>query len=228
MIAIGCLLLIVLLFFACTENHEIPEKPSDCQDLYVGDYNEISLNKQTAAFRESDLTILIQTASGEIIERQASHQRLDGQSRFTLNTGLTTGSYRLLELIYKNNDPTSADSWPTLVFGLGCSIQISEAGSCVTSAFSEEMGLSGSGTAEDPYVISSGDHLSRLRSITNDEYTNRALLHPNTYFRQCCDINMYNSSVYCSLKEGWLPIGNQTTTAFPAIYNGPGYQLVDL
>lgn len=219
---------LLLLVLACVDDKDVPSTPSENEDLYTGIYNEIYLNQQTSTFRSSELTMRIQTSSGDIIERNATHQRQDGQSLFLLNTGLKTGSYRLLELIYKNDDPEATDQLKTLVYGLGCTIDITEAGIRVTSSYSTKMGLSGSGTADDPYVISSGDHLSKLRSITNDEYLNRALLTPSTYFRQYSDINMYNSSVYCSLKEGWLPIGNQTTTAFPSIYNGAGHKIVDL
>lgn len=218
---------LLLLFVACKEHIDVPPVPSEDTDSYVGIYNEIYLEQETSDFREPQAVMRIKTSSGDVIERDVIHHRQDGKSLFSLDVGLKSGDYRLLELVYEKQNSQNAAKLDTLVYGLGCAIDVSEDGVQVTSSFSSEVRFSGSGTIEDPYVVSSIDHLVKLCNIANGENRNRRLKH-STCFRQDADIEMYSTCINIDMAEGWLPIGNAPETAFPSIYNGAGYSIKGL
>ncbi len=75
----------------------------------------------------------------------------------------------------------------------------------------EESFAGGSGTANDPYQVSTAEHLNNVR-----EYH-------NSHFQQIADIDL---SEY-SDDDGWEPIG-RATSAFSGTYDGQGYSIKNL
>lgn len=72
----------------------------------------------------------------------------------------------------------------------------------------------GSGTANDPYLVASVEHLDAVRNF------------PNAHFRQVADIDLdvppWNSS------EGWSPIGTEASDGFTGVYDGNAHTISGL
>lgn len=151
---------------------------------------------------------------------------MGGKSTLTFETGLKPGVYRLL-CLRTPEVPINGDTvWNE--FGLGCRVEISETDTArVLDYYSKVMKMSGHGTEDDPFIVSSPDHLKRLRSITNDQIKNNLLL-PKTHFRQMADIDMDKASWDSDHEFGWLAIGNMPNNPFRGIYDGNGYRISNL
>ncbi len=86
----------------------------------------------------------------------------------------------------------------------------------ITNKFKREMDFAGGkGTREDPYLISSQEHLHNVR------------YHLDRHFRQTADIDLKN---YCRLRGfsgGWQPLGNEDSK-FRGSYDGQGHLIKNL
>jgi len=87
--------------------------------------------------------------------------------------------------------------------------------------------LSGSGTEQDPYLISSVDNLKFFRDQINaetnvDEATTSLYQKAGIYFKLTADIDLAT--------EDWTPIGNANTAfrSFRATLDGNGYKIMNL
>ncbi len=217
-----------LLFFACQDENESPIiAPPSNVDAYSGSNHVVTLQDEMEGFHYSDFTCMIQTEDGTHISRKGKHLRLKGQSILTFQEGLKEGIYRLLSL--KAPVVGSEDADTTWVeHGLGCRVAISEDQAAkVLDAYSKAMRLSGSGTEEDPFIISSSDHLKRLRDITNDQIKNNLLLE-KTHFLQVADIDLDRASWDADHEFGWLSIGNLPNNPFRGIYDGGDHAITNL
>ncbi len=217
-----------LFLFACQDEEESIIIPPDNTDSYEGTHNVVTLHDETEDFHYSDFICALSTENGTVISREGEHLRLDGKSILTFDTGLKAGTYRLLYL--KSPVVESAEADTTWVeYGLGCRIEISEGVDTVKvlDAYSKAMQLSGQGTEKDPFIVSSSDHLKRIRKVTNDQIKNNLLLE-NTHFLQTTDIDMYTASEDADFEFGWLPIGSQPTNPFRGIYDGGGHTIRNL
>lgn len=218
---LGC---ICVLLTAC---HDDDESIDNNVDLFAGDARTIVLQEQTADFHSPDYVCTIKAEDGSVFTRSGIHVRLANQSILTLQTGLKKGVYRLLALKYSKVDAASADTtWAE--FGLGCRIDVSESGVAkVIDHYNASLGYSGSGTYDDPYIISSYKHLKDLRDIVNDQRENEKIT-AHTYFRQECDIDMDKASWDSDHDQGWYPIGSQPTNPFRGVYDGARYSIKNL
>jgi parallel beta-helix repeat protein len=72
----------------------------------------------------------------------------------------------------------------------------------------------GSGTDEDPYLISTAVHLNEIRH------------YPGASFLQISDVDLgkapWNSG------KGWVPVGQRPDSAFTGSFNGNGYKIINL
>ncbi len=139
-----------------------------------------------------------------------------------MKTGLKEGDYRLLYIENINTREVMQKGSRTVTtrqYGLRCSISATEKGVSVTSHYNSQIGLSGSGTADDPYIVSSYDHLMTLAHKVNSAVTNE-LFTEDTYIRQIVDIDMDDACFFTDHRYGWEPIGNDTNMPFRSIYQG--------
>lgn len=219
-----CLGCICALFAAC---HDDDESMGGSADLFVGNARTIVLQQQAEGFHSPEYTLNIKAEDGSVFTRSGEHVRLANKSVFTLQTGLKKGVYRLLALKYPHVDIATSDTtWEE--FGLGCRIDVSEAGEIkVIDHYDTFLQVSGQGTAKDPYIVSSSDHLKRLRNIINDQQNNKNVT-SHTHFRQEGDIDMYMASFKSDHDYGWYPIGSQPTNPFRGVYDGNGYSIKNL
>ena len=219
--------LCAILLFACQDDNDPEITPSGNEDTFVGAQHVITLRDETEDFRYSGFTCTMSTEDGTIITRKGEHIRMEGKSILTLDTGLKKGIYRFLYLTTPIVAEAGADTtW--LEYGLGCRVEISEVDTArVLDLYSKAMKLSGSGTEEDPFIISSSDHLKRIRNVANDQTKNNLLL-PQTHFSQTADIDMDKASWDSDHEFGWLSIGNLPNNPFRGIYNGNGHTIKNL
>ena len=215
-----------LLLLACQDDNDSGVTPPGNGDTFEGSQYVITLQDETENFHYPEFICTMRTEDGTVITRRGGHIRLDGQSILTLDTGLKEGIYRLLYLTTPVVTEAEADTtWNE--YGLGCRIEISKGTVRVLDPYNKTANLSGSGTAEDPFIISSYDHLKRLRSMTNDQ-TQNEFLTASTYFLQIADINMDKASYDSDHQFGWLSIGNVPNNPFRGIYDGNGYKIKNL
>ena len=215
-----------LLLLACQDDNDSGVTPPGNGDTFEGSQYVITLQDETENFHYPEFICTMRTEDGTVITRRGGHIRLDGQSILTLDTGLKEGIYRLLYLTTPVVTEAEADTtWNE--YGLGCRIEISKGTVRVLDPYNKTANLSGNGTAEDPFIISSYDHLKRLRSMTNDQTQNKFLT-ASTYFLQIADINMDKASYDSDHQFGWLSIGNVPNNPFRGIYDGNGYKIKNL
>lgn len=216
----------VLLASSCKDEPYIPSFNPEENDRYLGRQNVITLWGETEDFGKPDFVCILRAEDGSLISRKGAHLRMGGKSTLTFETGLKPGVYRLL-CLRTPEVPINGDTvWNE--FGLGCRVEISETDTArVLDYYSKVMKMSGHGTEDDPFIVSSPDHLKRLRSITNDQIKNNLLL-PKTHFRQMADIDMDKASWDSDHEFGWLAIGNMPNNPFRGIYDGNGYRISNL
>lgn len=202
---------------------EVAPPDENAGDGFGGKTKEFTLGPETADFSAPSFTLALQAPDGSIITRQGNHVRHDSRSCLSLTTGLADGVYRLLYLEYpiEYNPQLAdlADKFSTTQYGLGSRIEIENGNVTVLDRFSEELGLPGQGTAEEPYEISSYNSLMKLAQIVNSEDGN-SLITKDTHFRQTCKIDLYQASREADRRYGWLPIGANSALPFRGHYHG--------
>lgn len=222
---IRCLaLLLPLLLAACDDDDNPVPLPGEGEnDEFLGEARSFVLGPETSGLTSSDVTLKILAPDGNIISRKCAHHRDGATSEFTLGSGLKDGTYRLLYVEYPIGDNPDlahlADKYDTAQYGLGCRISVNGREIMVCDGFDDGIGLSGSGTKDDPYIISSYSHLIKLLKYVNNYETNRNIT-TETYFKQTNPIDMEQASFECDMRYGWLPIGADTNTPFRGVYIG--------
>lgn len=88
-ITLACIL------FACKDNNDIEP---DANDAFVGSQRLITLSSEMDKFSGTDFECVIKAEDGTIFRRRGNHVRSGNTSLLTLDTGLRTGTYRLLAL----------------------------------------------------------------------------------------------------------------------------------
>ena len=88
-ITLACIL------FACKDNNDIEP---DANDAFVGSQRLITLSSEMDKFSGTDFECVIKAEDGTIFRRRGNHMRSGNTSLLTLDTGLRTGTYRLLAL----------------------------------------------------------------------------------------------------------------------------------
>lgn len=223
---ISGILSLFILLFSCKDDE--PQTFVPDSDNYIGNQRIISLSLGMDEYNNASFKLAISTPEGTTITRTGTHRRIDGESILTLDSGLKEGEYRLLYLLSPVVDSEKGDTvWDE--YGLGCRIRVKNDGSRteILDVYNSDFRLFGSGTAKDPFSISSGDDLKKIRNVANDQMKNKLLL-ANMQFVQTCDIYLEQASWKADKDYGWMPIGSLNTTPFRGIYNGNGYKIYDL
>lgn len=208
---------------SCYDSNQQTDEPDyPGIDNFEGRILEFFLTNETDSFDASDCDIKILAPDESVISRKCTHSRSAGKSTFRMKTGLKEGEYRLLYIEYPITPEVSEDGSRTVSarqYGLGCTIKATDGVVSVTSHYNSQIGLSGSGTEDDPYIISSYDHLMNLAGKVNSAVYNE-LFTENTYIKQIVDIDMDDACFFTDHRYGWEPIGNDCNMPFRSVYLG--------
>ena len=212
-----------LMLAACSNDRFSPDDPDIAGNTFIGNMRDMYLGPETEDFRPGNFTLVLQAPDGSLIRRDGSHDRSGQKSHLKLNVGLSDGEYRLMYFEYPIADnPLVADlqdEFQTTQFGLGCRVKVSGGSATLLDSYDPEIGLSGEGTEDAPYQITSYSHLIKLAQTINSEEKNR-LVSSSTYFRQTGKIDMYQASREVDRRYGWQPIGASSALPFRGHYMG--------
>lgn len=205
----------ISLLMSCHDNFDVWEAPVDEQDEFIGELKDFVLKEETSNWNNGVFRLKIMTEDGNIITRSATHERFSTESLFKLKTGLKSGKYRLL---YAEHEvEVLPDSFEIRQFGLGRRFEIDEALRIkLLGVYDQRLKMVHEDSA---YVITSADHLNRLRELANDEQTNKLLLESYIY-KQEAPIDMRTVCIKVDRVNGWMPIGSTPTTAFRGTFIG--------
>ncbi len=90
------------------------------------------------------------------------------------------------------------------------------------------LSLSGTGTASDPYLITSASDLVALETACNAATTSERGHYKNVYFKQTADIDMSSVTDFIGIANAPSPLSGSTTWYFSGIYDGDGHKITNL
>lgn len=222
----NCFYLLLFLFVlsGCSDRDVIiPETPPTSGDVYEGPQDQVTFSNETEDFSYGELTFYFKTPDGSIIHRNAKHQRFSGVSHFSMERGLKEGKYLLLYLEYTVKSECPDINGLKRKFGLCCKLNVTKEGIQLESTYAGNAKLFGSGTQDDPYLISSSEDLTKIRyAIQNGVITS------SSCFSQVHDINMDDYNKQCGWEGNWYQIGQSSTHPFTGYYFGNGYKILNL
>ena len=228
------MLLAATLLIAC-ENNEI-EPGGSSQDTFEGMAKTILFKSSSPKLSATHGECLFKAPNGLIFKREFTHIQENGQSKITLDKGLKDGKYTLLAFRFdivdnekemRSVDETITEDDSKESCAMGCTVSVSGDEVAVVSSYNEEMGMYGSGTASDPFIVSSYSHLLNLAELANDANTN-GLLDSTYHYAQVCDLDMDFASWRVADGYGWNSIGCSNLTPFRGRYNGKGHKISNL
>ena len=211
--------LICLIFIACEDeiNYIRPNSPID---NYIGALKTFELGAEAENFHFNDTIECHMIAPDDTeISRKCLISKNSDKTIVNLEDGLADGTYRLLYFEYVI---TSNDSTITKQYGLGCRIEVDNSEAVIIDSFDKTLQMTGSGTKDDPYIVTCGPHLYNLTLGVKDFYEYDKF--NGAYFKQVADISLHDASYYCKHEEGWTPIGD---VAYPFVgtYDGNGHKI---
>lgn len=220
--AILLVLFFSAIFYACEDDPNF-EKPDQPIDDFVGNFKTLELNEETENFHINDTMMCYMLApDNSQISRKCSVSKTNGKTIVNFEQGLADGIYRLLYFEYE----LIADSTTTTMqYGLGCRIQIYKQNVQLLDSFDKTLQMTGSGTKDDPYIVTCGPHLYNLTLGVKDFYEYDKF--NGAYFKQVADISLHDASYYCKHENGWTPIGD---VAYPFVgtYDGGGHKITNM
>lgn len=224
------MLFVATLFIACDK--DVPFDPNDIyQDMFEGNAKELYFTTSTKNLVATEGICILKGPNGIIFKRNFTHIRKNAKSKITLDKGLCDGKYTLLHFEIKQKDGERSLAQEEVddkeSYGMGCSFCVAGATATVTSTYNEDLGMYGSGTETDPFIVSSYTHLLNLAELANDANTN-SLLDSAYHYAQACDIDMDFASWRVADGYGWNPIGNSNLTPFRGHYHGKGQKITNL
>lgn len=214
-----------LLLVACSDDPwlESTTKVPSPTDQYVGDVRTINLERGFDGFDTRDVVLNAKTADGELI-RRSGRCLSDGSmgAKLALDYGLKDGQYELLYLEYPLPVNEVVEGVEKGHFGIGCRVSVEDGVVEVLDRWNEEWRLYGAGTPEEPYRISSEEHLVRLNVEVGEARITEDWR--NVHFLQTADLDGRILSLV-SRTYGWIPIGFQHTQPFRSVYDGGGHTI---
>ncbi|MBO5272536.1 MAG: hypothetical protein J6B30_06950 [Muribaculaceae bacterium] len=213
---------ISIFLIACDDDffHAKQEFP---HDEFIGDFKILELKEETENLHINDTVMCYMLAPDESqISRKCHVSKTNGKTIVNFEQGLADGIYRLLYFEYKIE---SNDSTITMQYGLGCRIEIFKQQVSLLDSFDKTLQMTGSGTEDDPYIVTCGPHLYNLTLGVKDFYEYDKF--NGAYFKQVADISLHDASYYCKHENGWTPIGD---VAYPFIgtYDGGGHKISNI
>ncbi len=210
------------LFIAC-EDDSIDIMPQLPNDDFVGNFKTLELGAEAENFHINDtVTCYMIAPDNSQISRKSYISKKNGKTIVVFEEGLADGIYRLLYFEYNIE---SNDSTITMQYGLGCRIEIFKQQVSLLDSFDKTLQMTGSGTEDDPYIVTCGPHLYNLTLGVKDFYEYDKF--NGAYFKQVADISLHDASYYCKHENGWTPIGD---VAYPFIgtYDGGGHKITNM
>ncbi len=217
--------LTALLFVACSDdslwdsvaNEQAPA------DRYVGDVRIVLLERGFDGFDIRDVVLYLKTADNELIRREGRCLR-NGTTgaKLALDHGLKDGRYELLYLEYALPADEVVEGVEKGHYGIGCRVLVENGRVEVLDCWNDAWRLYGAGTAEDPYRISSEEHLIKLCVEVGEARIDEDW--SNAHFLQTADLDGRILSLV-SRTYGWIPIGFQHTQPFRSVYDGGGHTI---
>ncbi len=220
--AILLILVCSVIFHACKEDSDFVT-PTQPTDDFVGNFKTLELDEETENFHINDTVLCYMIApDNSPISRKCHVSKTNGKTIVNFEQGLADGIYRLLYFEY---ELVSDSSTITMQYGLGCRIQIYKQYVQLLDSFDKTMQMTGSGTEEDPYIVTCGPHLYNLTLGVKDFYEYDKF--NGAYFKQVADISLHDASYYCKHENGWTPIGD---VAYPFVgtYDGDGHNIINM
>lgn len=196
-------------------------------DKYIGNFKLLELGVETENLNISDtVTCHMIAPDNSEISRKCHISKTGDKTIVKFETGLTDGTYRLLYFEYNILPPEGNNNEiTTKQYGLGCRIAIVNSYAKVIDEFDKTMQMTGSGTEEDPYIVTCGPHLYNLTLGVKDFYEYEKF--NGAYFKQVADISLHDASYYCKHESGWIPIGN-SEYPFVGYYDGDGHKITNM
>lgn len=210
---------LVLLPLAGCYEEKVEPVPDDV--MHHGDHKMFTLGQEVADLKVSEVECVLKDTLGNIFKRDAIVDFISGNADFNLKYGLREGYYNLLCINFKSSNPNDMDGIESI--GIGRFLDIKEGQIHVVGAYSPEYKFGGSGTAEDPYQISTAQDLYNLQGYVNGDGGERKFV--GAHFVQTQDIDLMEYSYYVNMEYGWQPIGKSYSNPFQAYYNGNGYSV---
>ncbi len=215
--------LICLLLIACEDDIDYI-RPISPIDNFVGALKTFELGAETENFHINDTVLCYMLAPDDSqISRKCHVSKTNGKTIVDFEQGLADGTYRLLYFEYDiiTNDSTII----TQQYGLGCRIEIFKQQVNLLDSFDKTLQMTGSGTKDDPYIVTCGPHLYNLTLGVKDFYEYDKF--NGAYFKQVADISLHDASYYCKHENGWTPIGD---VAYPFVgtYDGGGHKITNM
>ena len=176
------------LFIAC-EDDSIDIMPPLPNDDFVGNFRTLELGAEAENFHINDtVTCYMIAPDNSQISRKSYISKKNGKTIVNFEQGLADGIYRLLYFEYKIE---SNDSTITMQYGLGCRIEIFKQQVSLLDSFDKTMQMTGSGTEDDPYIVTCGPHLYNLTLGVKDFYEYDKF--NGAYFKQVADISLHDA-----------------------------------
>lgn len=220
-------LLLGIIFTSCEDDPKIIDPSITPTDKFIGDFKLLELDAETENLTISDTVVCYMIAPDDSeISRKCHISKLNDKTIVKFETGLADGIYRLLYFEYNISPPEGNNNEiTTKQYGLGCRIAIVNSYAKVIDEFDKTMQMTGSGTENDPYIVTCGPHLYNLTLGVRDFYEYDKF--NGAYFKQVADISLHDASYYCKHKNGWLPIGD-SEYPFVGYYDGNGHKITNI
>ena len=186
---------------SCDDSFETPDI-TDENDSYIGNHQLIRISDGLHSFDRPSFTCFIKAPDGSIIKREGILDKIDGTPTLNLINGLKDGEYQILYLEYQL-DNVENEKYKKAHYGLGCKVRLQNGETLLLNNFSSSMNMYGSGTKEEPFIISSYSHLLELTFAIEDGDEEAV----RSTYRQIADIDMDYASYRSDNNFGWLPIG---------------------
>lgn len=224
---ISSLVIAMLMVASCCEKlPDIQPSPSE-NDSYAGKAVLFRLGQEAESFNIRNVRCWMRTESGEKIMRTCEHIRERDSSTVRMKIGLKDGIYRLLYFEYEIPDGKSDDGVTTRKFGLGGRIAVNKGSVRGIDKYDPIFGMSGEGTAESPYILTTDKHLQKLANMVNGTLTNGKVGH-DTHFEMQHDIDAWEVSWDFADGQGWYPVGYTNTLPFRGHFNGKNHRITNL
>jgi len=214
-----------IIFFACEDDFidTDPISPISPTDDYVGELKTFELGAEAENFHFNDtIKCYILAPDDTEISRKCLITKNGNKTIVNLEEGLADATYRLLYFEYQIE---SNDSTITMQYGLGCRIEIFKQQVTLLDSFDKTLQMTGSGTEDDPYIVTCGPHLYNLTLGVKDFYEYDKF--NGAYFKQVADISLHDASYYCKHENGWTPIGD-VAYPFNGTYDGGGHRITNM
>ena len=219
-----CWTVVCCLFFAACNDEPTQIDPS-CPpvDAYEGTFKKLTLGAETESLHADSALCYLLYDDEAMFSRKCRITKIGNKTVVQFEKGLDNGIYRLLYFEYeveRENGEKNVEQ-----YGMGCRILFYKNIAKVLDAFDKTLRMSGSGTADDPYIISCAPHLYNLTLDIGDFYEYENFI--GAHFKQVADISLKDASYYCKHESGWIPIGNRVYP-FVGTYDGDGHKISNM